>query len=99
MHRVFSKLSLTSRTYLHEEGRRNSIVTTQNDRQIQGTKRAGHMLQEIYIKYESLMQLHFRLTKLMLDTFFIVAPCILKIHLVSLTNKCTNYIIYYLKSV
>jgi hypothetical protein len=30
---------------------------------------------------------------------FIVAPCILKIHLLSHTNKCTNYIIYYLKSV
>jgi hypothetical protein len=28
---------------------------------------------------------------------FIVAPCILKIHLVSHTNKCTNYIIYSLK--
>jgi hypothetical protein len=30
---------------------------------------------------------------------FIVAPCILKIHLLSHTNKCTNYVIYYLKSV
>jgi hypothetical protein len=30
---------------------------------------------------------------------FIVAPSILKIHLLSHTNKCTNYIIYYLKSV
>jgi hypothetical protein len=30
---------------------------------------------------------------------FIVAPCILKIHLLSHTDKCTNYIIYYLKSV
>jgi hypothetical protein len=30
---------------------------------------------------------------------FIVAPCILKIHLLSHTNKCANYIIYYLKSV
>jgi hypothetical protein len=30
---------------------------------------------------------------------FIVAPCILQIHLLSHTNKCTNYIIYYLKSV
>jgi hypothetical protein len=30
---------------------------------------------------------------------FIVALCILKIHLLSHTNKCTNYIIYYLKSV
>jgi hypothetical protein len=30
---------------------------------------------------------------------FIVAPCILKIHLLSHTNKCTNYIIHYLKSV
>jgi hypothetical protein len=29
---------------------------------------------------------------------FIVAPCILKIRLLSHTNKCTN-IIYYLKSV
>jgi hypothetical protein len=29
---------------------------------------------------------------------FVVAPCILKIHLLSHTNKCTNYIIYYLKS-
>jgi hypothetical protein len=29
--------------------------------------------------------------------FFIVAPCISKIHLSSHTNKCTN-IIYYLKS-
>jgi TRAP-type mannitol/chloroaromatic compound transport system permease small subunit len=32
-------------------------------------------------------------------TIFIVAPCILKIHLLSHTNKCTNYIIYYLKSI
>jgi hypothetical protein len=30
---------------------------------------------------------------------FIVAPCILKIHLLSHTNKCTNHIIYYLKSI
>jgi hypothetical protein len=30
---------------------------------------------------------------------FIVAPCILKIHLLSHTNECTNYVIYYLKSV
>jgi hypothetical protein len=30
---------------------------------------------------------------------FIVAPCILKSHFLSHTNKCTNYIIYYLKSV
>jgi hypothetical protein len=30
---------------------------------------------------------------------FIVAPCILKFHLLSHANKCTNYIIYYLKSV
>jgi hypothetical protein len=30
---------------------------------------------------------------------FIVAPCILKFHLLSHTNKCTNYNIYYLKSV
>jgi hypothetical protein len=30
---------------------------------------------------------------------FIVAPCILKIHLVSHTNKCTNYVIHYLKAV
>jgi hypothetical protein len=30
---------------------------------------------------------------------FIVAQCFLKIHLLSHTNKCTNYIIYYLKSV
>jgi hypothetical protein len=30
---------------------------------------------------------------------FIVAPCILKIHLLSHTNKCTNHIIYYFKSV
>jgi hypothetical protein len=30
---------------------------------------------------------------------FNVAACILKIHLLSHTNKCTNYIIYYLKSV
>jgi hypothetical protein len=29
----------------------------------------------------------------------IVAPCILKIRLLSHTNKCTNCIIYYLKSV
>jgi hypothetical protein len=29
---------------------------------------------------------------------FIVAPCILKIHLLSHTNKCTNYVICYLKS-
>jgi hypothetical protein len=30
---------------------------------------------------------------------FILAPYILKIHLVSHTNKCINYILYYLKSV
>jgi hypothetical protein len=30
---------------------------------------------------------------------FIVSACILKIHLLSHTNKCTNYIIHYLKSV
>jgi hypothetical protein len=30
---------------------------------------------------------------------FIVAPCILKIHLLSHNNKYTNYVIYYLKSV
>jgi hypothetical protein len=30
---------------------------------------------------------------------FIVASCILNIHLLSRTNKCTNYITYYLKSV
>jgi hypothetical protein len=30
---------------------------------------------------------------------FIVAPCILKIHLLSHTNKCTDYVIYNLNSV
>jgi hypothetical protein len=45
-----------------------------------------------------------RLTRLKVFLFlsffiFIVAPWILKIHLLSHTNKCTNYIIYYLKSV
>jgi hypothetical protein len=34
-----------------------------------------------------------------LVNYFIVAPCILKVHLLSHTNKCTNYVIYYLKSV
>jgi hypothetical protein len=34
-----------------------------------------------------------------LHIIFIVALCILKIHLLSHTNKCTNYNIYYLKSV
>jgi hypothetical protein len=33
------------------------------------------------------------------EFIFIVAPCDLKIHLVSHTNKCTNYIIHYLKPV
>jgi hypothetical protein len=33
------------------------------------------------------------------SVIFIVAPCILKIHLLSHSNECTNYIIYYLKSV
>jgi hypothetical protein len=36
--------------------------------------------------------------KLKGGVIFIVAPCILKIHL-SHTNKCTNYVIYYLISV
>jgi hypothetical protein len=37
--------------------------------------------------------------KIFVIFIFIVVPCILKIHLLSHTNKCTNYVIYYLKSV
>jgi hypothetical protein len=40
-----------------------------------------------------------KLFNLFVAYFFYRCTCSFKIHLLSHTNKCTNYIIYYLKSV
>jgi hypothetical protein len=56
---------------------------------------------QILIKFEFSRQIFDKYSNVIYFLFFIfiVSPCILKIHLLSHTNKCTNYIIYYLKSV
>jgi hypothetical protein len=87
--KYFSYLCSIKQMMQNLEVKLNPVLPQQKQYQLE----ENYFHQQIGIKFKE------ETSELIFLDIFIVAPCILKIHLVTHTNKCTNYIIYYLKSV